>query len=506
MNAKLLVLELNEVPDRVIDSYVEANPDSNWATVARRGARFVAATPDTIQLHPKLSWQTFHRGVPDNEHGFVEYNQTEAPGKPSFPPVWELLRRAGRRIGVGASIGSYPVPEGERAEHVAFYLTDPFAPTFETIPPRLGAFQRLNNLAVQRSGRNVRKGGFEKSDVARLVANLPRLGITPATCLKTARHLVEERRDRNRIVRRRNVQARMTFDVAFNEVRRTKPDFATIFANNVAAAMHRYWAAKFPDDYDDMRMPTEWRETFGGEIDAAMDEADYMLGRLLRFARSNPGYRVMVIASMGQAAIEHEVIENQLVVEDFTAFMGTLGFAPHEYEKLVGMEPEYVVRFAEPEGLERFEARCESLEIGELRPHLKPTDARQTTFLVFQNNVSFDHVTLDGREVPLAEAGLHIEPIQDMSGSTAQHVRGGCCIVFDGTTDLSAVGEPDVEHDLTRVTSSILEAFDVPPADYMRPPVPSIVEALTGRAPSERGEASPSEKRSPDRHREPEPA
>ena len=506
MNAKLVVLELNEVPDRVIDSYVAANPDSHWARVLGRAARFVAATPDTIQLHPKLSWQTFHRGVPDNEHGFVEYNQTEAPGKPSFPPVWELLRRAGRRVGVGASIGSYPVPDGREADGVSFYLTDPFAPTFETIPPRLGAFQRLNNLAVQRSGRNVRKGGFEKSDVARLLANLPRLGITPATCLKTARHLVEERRDRNRIVRRRNVQARMTFDVAFNEFRRTRPEFATIFANNVAAAMHRYWAAKFPEDYDDMRMPAEWRETFRGEIDAAMDEADYMIGRLARFAKDNPDYRVMVIASMGQAAIEHEVIENQLIVKDFDAFMGTLGFAPDEYEKLVGMEPEYVVRFAEPAGLERFKARADSLVLGERRPHLKPTDERQTTFLVFQNNVAFDHVVLDGREIPLADAGLHIEPIQDMSGSTAQHVRGGCCLVFDGTSDLSALGEPTVEHDLTRVTASIVEAFGAPLADYMRPPVPSIVEALTGRAPREDGAvARPDEKsrRRPEAEAEP---
>ena len=485
MDTRLIVLELNEVPDRVIDSYVAERPRSNWARIVARAARFVAATPDTIQLHPKLSWQTFHRGVPDTEHGFVEYNQVSAPGKADHPPVWELLRRAGHRVGVGASIGSYPIPEGENADGVAFYLSDPFAPSFETIPPRLGAFQRLNNLAVQRSGRNVRRGGFDKSDVARFALNLPRLGITPATCLKTARHLVDERRDRNRIVRRRNVQARMTFDVAFNEARRTRPDFATIFANHVAAAMHRYWAAKFPEDYDDMRMPAAWRETFAGEIDAAMDEADYMLGRLERFARA-AGYRVMVIASMGQAAIEHEVIENQLLIRDFDAFMNALGFAPEEYEKLVGMEPEYVVRFADAARLERFGERCEALVLGERRPHLKPVDERQTTFLVFQNNVSFDHVTLDGRRLPLAEAGLHIEPIQDMSGSTAQHVRGGCCLVFDGERDLSALGDSAVEHDLTGVTSSLLEAFDVAPPDYMRAPVAGIVEAICDRAPRAR--------------------
>ena len=273
----------------------------------------------------------------------------------------------------------------------------------------------------------------------------------------------------------------MSFDVVMNEVRRTEPDFATVFANHVAAAMHRYWAAKFPDDYDDLRMPADWRRTYAGEIDAAMNEADYMLGRLERFVRRDPDYRVMVVASMGQAAIEHEPIENQLIIRDFGAFMDTLGFAEHEYEKLVGMEPEYVVRFAEPAGLERFRERCAALRLGELEPHLKPVDERQITFLVFQNNVSFDHVTLDGRRVPLGVAGLHIEPIQDMSGSTAQHVRGGCCLVFDGHSNLSPLGEPGVEHDLVGVTSAVLESLGVAPPAYMPEPVPGIVAAIAGR-------------------------
>ena len=77
MGKKLIVLEINEVPYRVIDSFVADNPDSKWASVLKRSAKFIAATPDQIQLHPKLSWQTFHRAVPDVEHGFVEYNQKD---------------------------------------------------------------------------------------------------------------------------------------------------------------------------------------------------------------------------------------------------------------------------------------------------------------------------------------------------------------------------------------------------------------------------------------------
>lgn len=476
MKRKIIVFEINEVPNRVIDSYINDNPSSHWASVTKRAARFIAATPDKIQLHPKLSWQTFHRGVPDHEHGYVEYNQTETNSEQNHPPVWELVKNAGKKIGCGASIGSYPVPEN--TDNVSFYLTDPFAPTFETVPPYLGSFQRLNNMAVQRSGRNVRKGGFGLSEVASLVMNIPRLGISVGTLFKTAKQLVSERRNSTRIIRRRNIQALLTFDVVFQQIKKSKPDFSTIFANHVAANMHRYWAAKFPNDYEVNRMPEDWRETYSGEIDAAMDEADYMIGRLDKFTKANPEFTVLVVASMGQEAIEHEPTHNQLIIDNFDAFMGSLGFNSNEYEKLTGMEPEYVVEFASSEGLEKFKNITKTLDINGQRPTVKPINDTQTAFLVFQNNIDIESISVDGKAVSIADAGLVIEPIQDMSGSTAQHIPGGCCFVFNGISDLSAHSNLEVEHDLVSVTSSILEALEVDSESYMRTPVPAVVDAL----------------------------
>lgn len=489
MGKKLIVLEINEVPYRVIDSFVADNPDSKWASVLKRSAKFIAATPDQIQLHPKLSWQTFHRAVPDVEHGFVEYNQKDAPGKDKYPPVWDLIRNGGKRIGVGASIGSYPMPEDEN--NIDFYLADPFAPTFETVPEYLGSFQRLNNLAVQRSGRNVRKGGFGLGQVMDLVINLPRLGITPTTIARTVSQLINERRDSTRIVRRRNIQALMTFDVVFKQIKKNKPDFSTIFANHVAASMHRYWAAKFVDDYEVNRMPQAWRDTYGGEIDNAMHEADYMMGRLDKFVKDNPEYSVMVLASMGQAAIEHEVIHNQLIIGDFDAFMQSLGFSSDEYEKLTGMEPEYVVEFPTPELLERFKQVTDGTLINDQKPVVKPSSDRQCAFLVFQNNLDIENITVGNRQVPLTEAGLVIDEIQDMSGSTAQHVAGGCCFVFNGHSDLNHLSSLDTEYDLVAVTSSILSALDIETQPYMKKPLPAVVQAINDEASSQGAPSTP---------------
>jgi|GEM_PF-1110991 len=486
---KIIVLEINEVPNRVIDSYIQDNPSSYWASVVKRSARFIAATPDTIQLHPKISWQTFHRAVPDQEHGYVEYNQTEAEGKEHYPPVWELISDAGKEIGVGASIGSYPVPE--KTDNVSFYLTDPFAPTFETVPNYLSSFQRLNNMAVQRSGRNVRRGGFGLAEVSSLLFNLPRLGISVSTIAKTVKQLIAERRNSVRIVRRRNIQALLTFDVVFQQVKKTKPDFSTIFANHVAANMHRYWAAKYEDDYEVNRMPQEWRDTYSGEIDAAMDEADYMMGKLDKFVKANPEFTVLVIASMGQEGIEHEPTHNQLIIGDFDAFMHSLGFESLEYEKRTGMEPEYVVEFKNEDGLQKFEQICAGMDINGQRPIVKPINDKQCAFLVFQNNIDISSISVGNKTVSLAEAGLAIDKIQDMSGSTAQHIPGGCCFVFNGHSDLSAHTDLDSEHNLVSVTSSVLSALDIDPAPYMQTPIQAVVDALQGKTTASPGSEAP---------------
>ena len=484
MNRKLVVFELNEVPYRVIDRYVADHPGSNLARALPRAARLTSHTADARQLHPKISWQTFHRGVPDTVHGFLEYNQVDAPGKDANPTFWELARRAGKRVGVGASIGSWPVPENR--ENIAFWMPDPFAPDANTVPDSLGTFQRFNTAAVAHSSRNVRSGGVSKQIAIDLVKSMPALGIGVPTAIKVARQLVGEKVNRARVVRRRNIQSIMSFDVSFRQLENTKPDVATIFSNHVAASMHRYWAAMFPDDYESNNMPADWRRTYKGEIDAAMDEADRMLGRLLGFAKANPEYRVLLVSSMGQHAIEHEPIRNQLVIDDMAAFMAMFGLEGDDFERRPGMEPEYVVAFRDADTFERFRLAASELDIEGHPPQVKIVNDTQCSLLVHRYDVDLTHVKLAGRDVPLADAGLAIAKIEDGSGSTAQHVPEGTCLVFDPREDLSAHSDEAV-HDLGAVTASILATLDVPVPGYMPAPVPELVEALGGSATGDSG-------------------
>ena len=481
MSSKIIAFELNEVPYSVIDAFIETNPDSQLARILPQSASVTAVNPDSMQLHPKVSWQTFHRGVPDTQHGFLEYNQTEAPGKGDYPTLWDLLRREGHQIGVGASIGAYPLPE--QTDNIAFYLTDPFAPDPTSKPAYLNVFQQFNTAAVSHSSRNVRKGGMKKSDVLQLLLSFPRLGIRPATCWQIAKQLLAERRSPERVVRRRNIQALLSFDVCMTQIRRQRPKFCTVFANHVAAAMHRYWAARFPDDYKENKMPENWRETYSDEIDAAMRDTDSMLKPLVQFVKRQPEYTLLVLSSMGQAAIEHQVVRNQLIIKNLDAFMNCLSFNAEMYEVLPGMEPEYVVRFNNAADCTRFNEVLDRLFINGEQPDINSINDFQTRFLVFQYNVDFDTIELKDKvgsttTISLRDAGMHIEPIQDLTGSTAQHIPEGCCFVYDGQSDLSNLSQREQRVDLCAVSASILAACDTPIPEYMPQPVPALVSAL----------------------------
>jgi len=479
MASKVLIFELNEVPYKVIDQFIADHPKSTLASMLPKSARRHSHLPDTGQMHPKTSWHTFHRGVPDHVHGYREYNQIEAPGQYANPTFLELARRSGRRVGCGASIGSWPIPESKDHDNIEFWMADPFAPTPDSIPNTLDHFQRFNTAAVAGSSRNVRAGGFTKKAALDFVLRLPALGIRPQTCLQVVRHLIDERRDRKKVVRRRNIQALMSFDVCLHQWKRTQPDIATIFGNHVAAAMHRYWAAAFPNDYVTNNMPLDWREDYCDEIDAAMLLADDMLKRLLKAAKKVPGTRVLLVGSMGQAGIEHEVTRNQLIITDMNRFLAQLGFTTDDFERRPGMEPEYIVSFSSPEKLQAYDKARWRMNINGNEPECKIANSDTCSILVDQYNVDFDFVTVDGKSISLDEAGLKIESIDDFAGSTAQHIPEGICIVMDPTEDLSSYSNENID-DLCAVTSSILAAQDVPVPDYMPKPVGELVKALGG--------------------------
>ena len=118
----------------------------------------------------------------------------------------------------------------------------------------------------------------------------------------------------------------------------------TFFTNHVAATMHRYWAASFPNDYSDFQLQPEWVSTFRDEIDFAMHKTDEMLARLVSFVNQNPEYCAVRCDQHGSSSISSKTYRG---ISHNRRFAKVYGKAPgvdaSEYEQRPAMAPHYSV-------------------------------------------------------------------------------------------------------------------------------------------------------------------
>lgn len=479
---RLIVYELNEVPFKVVDYFIGSNPDHAFSRALGGAAQFIASTPDGGHLHPTTTWPTFHRGVPDFVHGISEFGFDLREVNEKFPQIWTLLARHGTSVGVGAPLGSYPVPAD--LTNIKYYLPDPFAASSEAHPESLSSFQAFNLAMVQRSARNVGTQ-IDLAAALQLLVRAPKLGITATTVSKIANQLIDERRNPAHVVRRRTLQAVVTFDVLYKQLAATKPDYASFFTNHVASAQHRYWAATFSDQFSKTRYPAEWHETYKGEIEHAMLEAAFQMVKLMRFTRAHPEYVLLVVSSMGQEANEDERIERQVMLCEPGKLFGHLGIPPSDWKRLPGMEPIYIFTVEEP-FRERFRTAMASFTVNDR--HVTMKERQQGRFEVILGHPNLDTASLalavGGRPVAAQEIGIANVEIQDAAGSTGWHVPDGILLVFDPTRNLSQFASRD-RVKTTDVTAAIVQHFGLEVPAYMNQPAARLVEAISGSRPQQ---------------------
>ena len=294
----LILYELNEVPWRVIDWYVRLRPNSALAQLLDRSQTFTTVTKDEGELHPWTTWPTLHRGVTNSQHNirFINQSLTEAV---SFPPIWETLNQAGKRVGVFGSLQSYPPPPVK--DGYEFYVPDTLSPGCETFPTKYAAFQRFNLRQTQRDGAQASAVQFDAS-IAIDVIKMMTAGLRFKTCWKLALHVAKERFNPLYRSRRSVLQALVSFDFFQNALNATKPEFCTFFTNHVAGMMHRYWKHSFPEDFNAV-LSAEGDHFHSGSIAFAMDIADAQISSLMAYVDAKKG-RLMIASSMGQEAID----------------------------------------------------------------------------------------------------------------------------------------------------------------------------------------------------------
>ena len=94
------------------------------------------------------------------------------------------------------------------------------------------------------------------------------------TAMQIGLQLLREKTDKTKLNRRRAIQSALYFDAFLKQLQGRQPAFCTFFTNHVAAAMHRFWAATFRDDYGAFTLPEQWVSAYSDEIRWAIDLAD----------------------------------------------------------------------------------------------------------------------------------------------------------------------------------------------------------------------------------------
>jgi hypothetical protein len=296
-----------------------------------------------------------------------------------------------------------------------------------------------------------------------VVLSSGRLGLRGRTYLDVGMHLARELFNPARKTRRRAYQPLVLLDAFCKQLERTKPQFSTFFTNHVAAAMHRYWAAAFPDDYESFGLDRAWVKRYAGEIEFAMAKLDDIVRRLARFVDSHEDYMLVIATSMGQAAIPATHVREFLTIVDVNKFMAKLNLSAQEFEERPAMVPDFSFKISR-EKADDFHRRLGSLRIGGKAPEIH----RDGDFFHVSVNErsALTAVLLGDSEVPLEEAGLGYLIHEDEVECTAQHVPEGSLIVYSPHSDaLARADRADVS--ALEFAPSVLRHFGLAVPGYM---------------------------------------
>ena len=293
-SCRVLVFEVNEIGWELMQPWLEGGELPNFRRLQTHGAwgRTWADEPGGPEglLEPWVTWTTFYTGVPHTEHGvkFLE----QPPESIKAERLWDLAARAGKRIGIYGSVGSWPPRPVD-----GFFVPGSFAPDNQTYPERLKPIQDLN-LVYTRSHAPGAAGPGMKFMLACGMRLLP-LGLNASTALKVLSALVEVKRHPDRDWKKVSLQP--VVNMAFFEklYRQTRPDLATFHTNHVAHYQHRFMRAWKPDAFPDSTDTAEVTR-FRDAIHYGYVVADRLLGRFFGLCERDKNVVLVVASSMGQ--------------------------------------------------------------------------------------------------------------------------------------------------------------------------------------------------------------
>lgn len=433
MARPILLLEINEVPWRLIDHFIDDPRFANIKAFFNRSATFTTIAQDTGELSPWVTWPTFHRGISNQEHKIFHLGQDPASYK--GVPIWDEYLNRGYSVGVCGSLQSWPPKDPGKN---GFYIPDTFAHDSSCSPSWVEPFQRYNLKQVSKNGRVV-NSGFMNAELLSLIAALPKLGISVKTLAKTGMQLVSERFNKNLLSRRPIFQTILMWDI-FKKLYNAEnpPEFSTFFTNHVAGVMHRYWNDVFPEDFDESRRRGD--RPYLDTMIFALEFLDRILSDAMSFQKKNPELILVFASSMGQAAVIREGhCGMELAVGDIPKLIGTLGFERSSYEPLLAMVPQVAIEVKDVAAQDKIINDLHSCKTASGKQLFKVNRVSVTLSITIitplKEDITSGFFYFNDRKISWIDAGIDIV---DSEAGTGYHIpQGSMAILGSGIAPAS---------------------------------------------------------------------
>lgn len=426
---KLLIYELNEIPQKLLEDYILFKPNSSLSYIYKKGVFKKTVSSDIGELHPWSTWPTFYRGVDNTKHCLKFINQDKTFADKKFPPVWDLLYRNKVSIGIFGSLQSYPPPK--KNKYIKFYLPDTFSPDAKSIPRDLEIFQEFNLSVVKNN--NAISRNIKAKEVKNFLKCLTNKSISLQTLVKIFSQIIKEILFKKYKIRRSLLQPIIGFDSYICHLERNKPNFSTFFTNHLAGMMHRYWYDYFPEDFDDA--PRKRSIFKKNSILRALEIADNQIKTLLEFAQKND-YDLWIASSMGQNFIKREKYIKELFLKNPEKFLKCLGLDVSSYKFLPAMYPDINIECQNQtsikEIINKIEILVDSNKKQILKLRYKPEGNKINLIINSSNSlINSDYLFFKERKFNLRELGLELF---NRDQGTGYHIPEGILLAYGNSS------------------------------------------------------------------------
>jgi hypothetical protein len=304
----VILLELNEISFDLIRTYVRSGLLSNFARlIARHGVSETTSEQRYEELEPWIQWVTAHTGLTLKEHGIFRLGDIVSS---DIPQIWEQLEAKGYKVGAVS-----PMNAKNRTRAAAFFVPDPWTPTTVTAPYVVRKMYRAISEVVNNHAQvhlTARSACWLALGTV-LNARLQNYGLYIRLALGALR----------KPWMRAGFLDLLLSDLFIRQVKRARPQFASLFVNAGAHIQHHYMFCSRA--YSGERRNPEWY--VGRNEDPLLDiysVYDRIVGQV---ESALSGYRLMIATGLHQEP--HEAVTFYWRLKDHNHFLRRIG-VPHQ--------------------------------------------------------------------------------------------------------------------------------------------------------------------------------